>query len=58
MNPLFSLRTAVIMLAAVGCGVVVAGLTYVAYGNMAAALLAGVAATGTAITFLHRTVAP
>jgi hypothetical protein len=57
-NPLFSLRTAVIMIAAVGCGVVVAGLTYVAYGNAAAALLAGIAATGSSMTFMNRIVAP
>ena len=57
MSPLFSLRTAVIMIAAIGCGVVVAGLTYVAYGNAAAALLAGVVTTGSSMTFMNRIVA-
>jgi uncharacterized membrane protein YfcA len=53
--PLVSLRTLVILITASCCGALVGTLTFLSTARPAAALLAGLCTTGTAIAFLHRT---
>jgi hypothetical protein len=52
--PLFSERTALILLLAAAVGTTAGVLTYFAQGNSPAAMLAGLAAGGVAIGFFHR----
>jgi hypothetical protein len=55
--PLLSVRATVILLLAVLCGAGVAVLTYLSTNrNVATALLAGFAAAGGAVGFLHKVV--
>lgn len=48
-----SLRTAVILLIAFVCGVVAGSLTFLAYGNVPAAVLAGLGAVAGALIAAH-----
>ncbi len=52
--PLLPLRTAVVMLVGFVCGTAVGILTFLACGNVPAAVLAGLTTTGSAIVVLHR----
>jgi hypothetical protein len=54
--PLLSVRAAVILLLALVCGTAVGTLTFFAGKNVAAAILAGLTATGGAIMFLHKVI--
>lgn len=54
---LITVRTAVILLLSLVCGAVVAGLTFVAEGHVAIAILAGLTATAAAVEFFHRVIA-
>lgn len=56
--PLLSVRTALILLLGVQCGVAVTTLTALAERNLTAAALAGLAATGGAIAFFHKIIGP
>jgi hypothetical protein len=55
--PLLSVRAAVVLLLALMCGTTVGTLTFLAGGNIAAAILTGLTATGGAVVFLHKVIA-
>ena len=55
-DSLLSLRTALILLTAVVSGLVVGGLAFLAYGNAAAAVLAGLTAGGSSVSLLQKNV--
>ncbi|MFI9817954.1 hypothetical protein [Saccharothrix variisporea] len=51
--PLVSTRTAVVLVLGLLCGTAAGVLTYLAGDNTAAAVLAGLAASGAAVAFFH-----
>lgn len=55
---LLSVRTALILLLGVLCGAAVTTLTTLVESNLAAAVLAGLAAAGGAIAFFHKVIGP
>ncbi len=57
-SPLLSVRTALILLLGVLCGATVTTLTILAERNLTAAVLAGLAATGSALAFFHKVIGP
>ncbi|MET8848701.1 hypothetical protein [Amycolatopsis sp. NPDC004625] len=54
--PVVTVRQAVVLLLALVCGLTVGVLTYLAGGNLPAAILAGLSSFGGAVVFLHRAV--
>jgi hypothetical protein len=51
--PFMPQRTMLILLVSFVCGVIIGSLTFLAYRNTAAAVLAGLGAAGAAVTVLH-----
>lgn len=51
--PLLSTRTALVLLLGLMCGTGAGTLTYLAGNNVAAAVLAGLAASGASVAFFH-----
>lgn len=54
--PLLSVRTAVVLLLGLLCGIVVASLSVAAKASSATAALAGLAAAGAATAFFHKVI--
>lgn len=54
--PLLTVRSAVILLLGVVCGFIIGALTYLAGGNTAASVLAGLGASGSSVMFLHKAI--
>lgn len=54
--PLLSLRSAVVLLLGVVCGIAVGVLAFLAGRNAATAVLSGLAGAGATIAFLHKVI--